>query len=197
MDSRNICGPVPPQPFLWRSELELRAMARDLPSSLTGAEVSWDLCEQASPFFGLFLILERLALPSPPWRLCALQLELFAGLVPCLLRTGGWASRSLCHTKGGAPGKHGDSWCLHTANSRRNFCDPVLFLRCAESLAKQNCSEGTNIFLVSWGLSVPRHSFFGGCIFCRRNWHHSSCFRGSKRIEKPREEFNLQQDWTS
>lgn len=85
------------------------------------AELSWYFCEEVSPFFGPFLILERLGLPSPPWRLCAFQLELFAGLVPCLLRIGGWVSRSLCHTKGGAPGKLGDSWCLHTANKQKEL----------------------------------------------------------------------------
>lgn len=69
-DSRNICGPIPSQPFLWRSELELRAIARDLPSSLMEAEVSQDLCEEASPFFGPFLTLERLACSALPEAVC-------------------------------------------------------------------------------------------------------------------------------
>lgn len=74
----------------------------------------------------------------------------------------------------------GFSQCLPTANCRKNFCGSVLFLRCAGSLGKQSCSEGTNVFQVPCELSVPQHVSLCGCILCRRNWHNSSCFSGNK-----------------
>lgn len=55
----------------------------DLPVSLMETEVSWELCKEVSPFSSPLLILERMGMPSPRWRLGVSQLELFAGLAAC------------------------------------------------------------------------------------------------------------------